>query len=152
MATFLRLSSCSSSAIVDMEKVVSISSGDLLYRELLRPNWSSFPDPDNLKNDYQFITVFSDILLLRFLCSQQRKLFCKNWKYSADQQSKREYEINFYVRKMFGFLESTSFEFSCKKIHTYFFSLFHYFFEFMHNFDFIAYQLTTFLRREGNAE
>ena len=49
MATFLRLSSCSSSAIVDMEKVVSISSGDLLYRELLRPNWSSFPDPDNLK-------------------------------------------------------------------------------------------------------
>ena len=54
MATFLRLSSCSSSAIVDMEKVVSISSGDLLYRELLRPNWSSFPDPDNLKNDHQF--------------------------------------------------------------------------------------------------
>ena len=117
MATFLRLSSCSSSAIVDMEKVVSISSGDLLYRELLRPNWSSFPDPDNLKNDHQFITVFSDILLLRFLCSQQRKLFCYNWKYSADQQSKREYEINFYVRKMFGFLESTSFEFSCKTIH-----------------------------------
>ena len=54
MATFFRLSSCSSSAIVDMEKVVSISSGDLLYRELLRPNWSSFPDPDNLKNDHQF--------------------------------------------------------------------------------------------------
>ena len=43
------LSSCwSSSAMVDMEKVVSINSGDLLYRAR-PPNWSSLPDPDNLK-------------------------------------------------------------------------------------------------------
>ena len=52
MATFLRLSSCSSSAMVDMEKVVSINSGDLLYRAMLRPNCSSLPEPDNLKNDH----------------------------------------------------------------------------------------------------
>lgn len=77
MATFLRLSSCSSSAIVDMEKVVSISSGDLLYRELLRPNWSSFPDPDNLRSWLLRTKQLSMLRLGLWCCWSARKTrFC----------------------------------------------------------------------------
>ena len=57
-----KLKSCwSSSAMVDMEKVVSINSGDLLYRAR-PPNWSSFPDPaDNLQRKAKMLEILIGI-------------------------------------------------------------------------------------------
>jgi len=69
-----KLKSCwSSSAMVDMEKVVSINSGDLLYRAR-PPNWSSFPDPaDNLLS---WLLSTKQLSMLRLGWSCRKTRFC----------------------------------------------------------------------------
>jgi len=55
-----------------MEKVVSINSGDLLYRAR-PPNWSSLPDPDNLLS---WLLSTKQLSILRLGWSCLKTMFC----------------------------------------------------------------------------